>query len=105
MAKYFMTWEADEHLWPIVSKEQAELGMRLGKLIQQAMKKGKILFVGTKHNARELVRKYAEECGMPYVNHRWLGGTLTNYRTVRYSVKKLQYLETQFEKQNFFELT
>ena len=43
MAKYFMTWEADEHLWPIDSKEQAALGMKLGKLIQKAIKKGKII--------------------------------------------------------------
>ncbi len=50
MAKYFMTWEADEHLWPINSKEQAALGMKLGKLIQRGIKKGKIidwgLFIG-----------------------------------------------------------
>ena len=43
MAKYFITWEADEHLWPIDSQEQAALGMKLGKLIQQAIKKGKII--------------------------------------------------------------
>ncbi len=50
MAKYFMTWEADEHLWPIDSKEQAALGMKLGKLIQRATKEGKLsdwgIFIG-----------------------------------------------------------
>ena len=50
MAKYFMTWEADEHLWPINSKEQAALAMKLGELVQRAMKEGKIvdwgIFVG-----------------------------------------------------------
>jgi small subunit ribosomal protein S2 len=52
-----------------------------------AAKKGKILFVGTKRSARALVREAAERCGMPYVNHRWLGGMLTNWKTVRQSIK------------------
>ena len=51
-----------------------------------AAKKGKILFVGTKRAARERVRAEAERSGMPYVNHRWLGGMLTNFRTVKASI-------------------
>ena len=62
----------------------------LGKV---ASKKGKILFVGTKRAASDSVREEAERCGMPYVNHRWLGGMLTNYRTVRASIKRLKELE------------
>ncbi len=58
-----------------------------------AAKRGNILFVGTKRQARELVKAEADRCGMPYVNHRWLGGTLTNYRTVRQSIKRLKELE------------
>jgi len=58
-----------------------------------AAKKGNILFVGTKRQARDKVREQAERCGMPYVNHRWLGGMLTNYRTVRQSIKRLKDLE------------
>lgn len=58
-----------------------------------AANKGKVLFVGTKYAAQEVVREEAERCGMPYVNHRWLGGMLTNWKTVRRSIKKLRELE------------
>lgn len=70
-----------------------------------AAKKGKILFVGTKLSARDLVQEVAEKCHMPYVNHRWLGGMLTNYKTVRHSIKRLQALEKQFTEQSFGNLT
>ena len=50
---------------------------------------GKALFVGTKRSAREAVQKEAERCGMPYVNQRWLGGMLTNFKTIRQSIKRL----------------
>lgn len=53
----------------------------------------KILFVGTKKAASNIIKEQAERCNMPYVNHRWLGGMLTNYKTVRESIKKLQELE------------
>jgi small subunit ribosomal protein S2 len=62
----------------------------LGKL---ASKKGIILFVGTKRVAQEAVKEAAIRCGMPYVNRRWLGGMLTNYKTVRASIKRLKDLE------------
>lgn len=68
-----------------------------------AARKGKILFVGTKHAAQEIVKAEAIRCGMPYVNHRWLGGMLTNYKTVRQSIKKLKDLDIMFEKDNFGE--
>ncbi|HET7569348.1 MAG TPA: 30S ribosomal protein S2 [Gammaproteobacteria bacterium] len=55
---------------------------------------GTILFVGTKRAAGDTIVKEAERCGMPYVNHRWLGGMLTNYKTVRQSIKRLAELET-----------
>lgn len=55
--------------------------------------KGKVLFVGTKHAASSIIKEEAIRCGMPYVNHRWLGGTLTNYKTVRQSIKRLKELE------------
>lgn len=60
---------------------------------QLAANKGTILFVGTKRQAREIVAEEAMRCGMPYVNHRWLGGMLTNFKTVRQSVKRLKDLE------------
>jgi len=54
----------------------------------------KILFVGTKRAARDLIEKYATESKMPYVNNRWLGGMLTNFDTVRESIKKLEKLQS-----------
>jgi len=58
---------------------------------------GKILFVGTKKQAQETIKEEAERCGMYYVNHRWLGGTLTNFKTIRQSVEKLKRIESWFE--------
>ena len=55
---------------------------------------GTVLFVGTKRSAQEPIKENAIRCGMPYVNHRWLGGMLTNYKTVRASIKRLKELET-----------
>ncbi len=54
---------------------------------------GRVLFVGTKRQAQEIVKEYAERCGQYYVNHRWLGGTLTNWKTVSNSIKRLKDLE------------
>jgi len=65
----------------------------------------KILFVGTKRAARDLVKEQALRCGMPYVNHRWLGGLLTNYRTIRQSIKRLKELELQSKDGRFNQLT
>jgi small subunit ribosomal protein S2 len=58
---------------------------------------GKVLFVGTKRAAREAIREEALRCGMPFVNHRWLGGMLTNFKTIRQSIKRLKDLEALFE--------
>jgi small subunit ribosomal protein S2 len=58
---------------------------------------GKVLFVGTKRAAREAIREEARRCGMPYVNYRWLGGMLTNFKTIRQSIKRLKELEAMFE--------
>src|SRR3546814_9937480 len=54
---------------------------------------GRILFVGTKRAARETIEEEARRCGMPYVNQRWLGGTLPNFKTVKASLKALIALE------------
>jgi len=63
-----------------------------------AAKRGTILFVGTKRAAGKIVREEAERCGMPYVNHRWLGGMLTNFKTVKASIRRLKELEAMMEK-------
>ncbi len=62
---------------------------------------GTILFVGTKRSAQQTIMENAVRCGMPYVNHRWLGGMLTNYKTVRASIKRLKDLETMSEDGSF----
>lgn len=66
----------------------------LGKL---ASKRGKILFVGTKRQASEAIRDEATRCGSPYVNKRWLGGMLTNFKTVKNSISRLKELDIIFE--------
>ena len=62
---------------------------------QLAANKGTVLFVGTKRAARDIVREEAERAGMPYVDNRWLGGMLTNFKTVKQSIKRLSDLEAQ----------
>jgi small subunit ribosomal protein S2 len=59
-----------------------------------AARKGTILFVGTKRAAQQIIEEEAQRCGMPYVSRRWLGGLLTNYRTVRQSINRLAEYET-----------
>jgi small subunit ribosomal protein S2 len=61
---------------------------------KMASKKGTILFVGTKRSAQSIVAEEAQRCGMPYVNRRWLGGLLTNFKTVRGSINRLKEIET-----------
>jgi small subunit ribosomal protein S2 len=70
-----------------------------------SQKKGKILFVGTKRAAGEAVKEAALKCGQYYVNKRWLGGMLTNWKTVRQSIKRLKDLETQSQDGTFDKLT
>ncbi len=70
-----------------------------------AAKKKKVLFVGTKRAAGKIVKEQAERAGMPYVDHRWLGGMLTNYKTIRGSIKKLRDLEAQETDGTFDRLT
>jgi small subunit ribosomal protein S2 len=60
---------------------------------QMTANKGSILFVGTKKAARKAVAEEAKRCGMPYVNHRWLGGMLTNFKTIKKSINRLKELE------------
>ena len=74
-------------------------------MYQEAMKfvrklssnKGTILFVGTKRQAREIVKEEAQRCGASYVDHRWLGGMLTNFKTVKQSIKRLKDMEAMLQ--------
>lgn len=74
----------------------------LGKV---AANGGSILFVGTKRSARETIGEQAARCGMPFVNYRWLGGMMTNFRTVKQSVRRLKSLQTMSQDGSFERLT
>jgi small subunit ribosomal protein S2 len=68
---------------------------------QQAANRGMILFVGTKRQARDIVREEALRCQMPFVDHRWLGGMLTNFKTVKQSIKRLKEMEAMQQDGSF----
>lgn len=70
-----------------------------------AANKGRVLFVGTKKAARELVAQEAKRCGMPYVDYRWLGGMLTNFKTIKQSIKRLKELEVMEQDGTFEKIT
>jgi small subunit ribosomal protein S2 len=66
---------------------------------------GRVLFVGTKRSARQAIREEAARCGMPFVSHRWLGGMLTNFKTIRQSIKRLEEIEEMEANGTFEQLT
>ena len=68
-------------------------------------RKGTVLFVGTKRQARDTMREEAMRCGSPYVDHRWLGGMLTNYKTVRQSIKRLKDMQVMIEDKSIDKLS
>jgi len=75
-------------------------------LVQQmASQKKKILFVGTKRAAQKIIKEQAERAGQPFVSHRWLGGMLTNYKTIRASIRRLSELTVQSQDGTFARLT
>jgi small subunit ribosomal protein S2 len=80
----------------IIDLRETVRGLLRGcRFLTQTVGQGKlVLFVGTKRQAKETVERESFRCGMPYVSERWLGGTLTNYRTIRNRLKRLQELET-----------
>jgi len=76
------------------------------KMIEgMAAKNNKVLFVGTKRAAGKIIKEQAERSSMPFVAHRWLGGMLTNYKTIRQSIKRLRDLEAQQKDGTFEQLT
>jgi len=72
---------------------------------QLSANKNRLLFVGTKRAASKIVEEEARRAGMPYVSHRWLGGMLTNYKTIRASIRRLRDLEQQSRDGTFAQLT
>ncbi len=97
----------DRHKIHIIDLEQTVVLYQeaVNFLSKVASKKGKILFVGTKKAAQEVIKEEATRAGMPYVNHRWLGGMLTNYKTVRQSIKRLKDFEKMQEEGLFDRLS
>src|SRR5450432_4050117 len=87
------------HMIHIIDVKETVKGLlRAKRLVAQTIASGKdILFVGTKRQARHAIEEESKRCGMHYVNERWLGGTLTNFRTIRDRLKRLEELEKLWE--------
>ncbi len=96
MAPYIHSKRGDAH---IIDLNQTVEGLQVAlAFITEATSQGKqILFVGTKRQAKEIVQKLGEDTGMPYVSERWLGGMLTNHKTIGGRIKYLKGLETKME--------
>jgi len=102
MAKYIFTARNDIHI--INLEETSNLVDKAYSFVRDAVAAGKsVLFVGTKKQAQEAVKEEAERCGMFYINNRWLGGCLTNFRTIRKRIERLNKLN-QMEKVGEFDL-
>ncbi|NWG30958.1 MAG: 30S ribosomal protein S2 [Rhodocyclaceae bacterium] len=80
-----------------LEKTLAKYNEAMEFLKKLSAKKGTVLFVGTKRQAREIIAEEAQRCGMPYVDERWLGGMLTNFKTVKQSLKRLKEMEQMVE--------
>lgn len=87
-----------EHTVPVFNEA-------LAVVKKMASQKKKVLFVGTKRAAQKTILEQAQRCGMPYVAHRWLGGMLTNYKTIRASIKRYRDLDAQSQDGTFEKLT
>jgi len=96
MAPYIFGHRNKIHI--INLEKTLELYQAAIKFVRQlSANKGTILFVGTKRQAREILHEEAVRCAMPYVDHRWLGGMLTNFKTVKQSIKRLKEMEGMAE--------
>jgi small subunit ribosomal protein S2 len=101
MGEYIFTSRDDIHIIDLqkTAKKIEEAYRLINKI---ALNGGELLFVGTKKQAQDVVKEEAERAGMYYVNQRWLGGTLTNFRTIRKRVNRMEELE-KMEKDGTFE--
>lgn len=97
MAEYIFGSRQGVHIIDL-EETQKRLEASLESLKRIASRGGVILFVGTKTQAAPVVAKYADACGMPYVNTRWLGGTLTNFKQIQQSLRRLKSLKDQRDK-------
>jgi len=96
MSSYIYATRNNIHILDL-EKTKNKLTEALNFAKDVASRGGAVLFVGTKRQAKEEVRKAAEACGMPYVVTRWLGGTFTNFRTIQRTIKKMERLEKMIE--------
>jgi len=104
MDKYIFTERKGVHI--IDLQQTLEVLDEVSELIQDTVAAGgEVLFVGTKRQAQATIAREAERCGMPYVNLRWLGGTLTNWQTIRQRIDYLHNLEARRERGDFDLLT
>jgi small subunit ribosomal protein S2 len=96
MAAYIYTQRNNIHVLDL-EKTRNKLIQAVDFAKEVASKGGVVLFVGTKRQAKDVVRKAAESCGMPYVVTRWLGGTFTNFRTIQKTIKKMERYQKMIE--------
>ncbi len=104
MARYIFTERGGQH---VIDLEQTAEALWEAKEAAKevAARGGKVIFVGTKRQAQQPVREAAASCGMPYVNVRWLGGTLTNWKTISQRIKYLNEREAQYAAGEFNSLS
>jgi small subunit ribosomal protein S2 len=96
MAGYIYAQRNNIHILDL-EKTKAKLSLALSFAKEVAARGGIILFVGTKRQAKDVVKKAAESCGMPYVVTRWLGGMFTNFRTIQKTIKKMERYEKMIQ--------
>lgn len=100
------TFSIREGIFIIDLDQTRDLLKQATDFLNKQVSEGKnVLMVGTKRQAKDMVKKVAEATGMPYVTHRWLGGTLTNFETVRKSINELESLEAKTKSSEFSSLT
>lgn len=92
MKPYVFTVRNDIHILDLEKTKKALL-KAMSFASDVAANGGVILFVGTKRQSRAIVKKYAQECGMPFVNVRWLGGTFTNFKTIQKTIRKMEKID------------
>jgi small subunit ribosomal protein S2 len=98
--KPYIYGEADGIYIIDLVKTYHNLNRALSELYHLGRQNKRILFVGTKPQCSKLVKKYAIECGQYYINHRWLGGTLTNWKTIASSIKTLEDYERKIREES-----
>ena len=104
MEPYIYTTHKKLHI--INLEKSSERFNEAAKYIQKLISNnGKLMFIGTKRAASDIVKKYSDLTSMPYVNNRWLGGLLTNFNTIRKSISKLEDLRTKLKNQKIYNLS